>query len=239
MSEIQETAERKLVRILRELTAPHAISPEGAAAIKPLVPLAEGVARASEERDAEHQALVGLLVGHQRHGSGPVATLQALIQERADTAYLVSARDRAQDDAATLRGQLLEAHEREEKAADEIAELRAQVDALTREKLAIPKDLPVAMEVAPPPEANNPNPLDAGPGMANTPVLGDCNPPVLVYENGRGNLDVNQNGPFKPGTPIQPGDQPVPGLTRAEGVTYDPPGSSHPGDHSRKGRKGK
>ncbi len=122
MAEIQETAERKLARTLRELSAPHAISPEGRGAILPLLPLADLIARAAAERE--------------------VAMQEALIAGAKLSAELAH----AQDDAATLRRQLAEAHEREERASAEIAGLREQMDALVRAAaLVIDGAMPVTL----------------------------------------------------------------------------------------------
>lgn len=108
-----ETVEQKLLRTLKELAAPHAISPEGRGAILPLIPLAEQIVRDAAQRDELDQKI-------------RLAT-QALEVKL--------------DQITAERDHLL----------TDVESLRAQVDALTREKLGIAPGLPIPANVEAPP----------------------------------------------------------------------------------------
>lgn len=120
-----ETVEQRLVRELEVMTAQHAMPAAIQTALKPLVPLARLVLKASEERDeAEQKIRLQDAAEYREKIDFQKRRVEELTQAYDETK---AALDKAQEDAGTLRRQLGEAHERE-------AEKSALIEELTKAK---------------------------------------------------------------------------------------------------------
>lgn len=116
-----ETVEQRLVRELEVMTAQHAMPAAIQTALKPLVPLARLVLKASEERDeAEQKIRLQDAADYREKIDFQKRRVEELTQAYDETK---AALDKAQEDAGTLRRQLAETQEREAALAEKLEQI--------------------------------------------------------------------------------------------------------------------